>query len=151
MIEVTIQCLAHEDSVYYINELCRKTLELVAFSDDRKVSYAVHEAVINSIEATTKRYGKDHKELMTVALKTCKDEVEVTIVDSAGGFEEDMMNDISRNIFAIDHFSERGRGFLFIKHFMDEVLFETREDGLFYVILKKRKKKEEKDNEQLSC
>lgn len=147
MLKVNIQCLAHEDSVFYINELCRNTLELIQFPEERKVLYAIHEVVINSIEATEKRYGKNHKQSMTVAIKTCKEEVEVIVGDAAGGFEECDNKDFSTS----DLFSERGRGFLFIKHFMDEVLFENKEDGLFYVILKKRLQTEEKANEQLSC
>lgn len=129
MIVIEIECLAEGKSIEFIDELLLKVMKQAEFPDYKQLHFAVHEAVINSIDATIKCYGQGHKKNINMKIIAEKQRVEVLICDKAGGLPKEVAESIKNINFEDKIWNERGRGILFIKHFVDECLYYLDETG----------------------
>lgn len=141
MIVVEIVCLAECRSIEFIDELLLKVMKQAEFAEYKQLHFAAHEAVINSIEATKKCYGEDHTKNIKIKIMAQKQRAEVLICDKAGGLPKEVAESMKSIDFEDKRWNERGRGILFIKHFVDECLYylDENEDAVCKLIKEVKK------------
>ncbi|MGD8188918.1 ATP-binding protein [Brevibacillus ginsengisoli] len=141
MIHVQIDCPASIEMVEYLDQICEWTISRYNKLESRKVVLAVHEAIINSVEAMKRRYGEQNTESnISLKIRLQMEEIEVKIIDSAGGLSAEAKERLQNQDFDDLIWEEDGRGLLFIKHLVDEVWQDQDEDGRFVMGLRKRVK-----------
>ncbi|QZY54685.1 ATP-binding protein [Crassaminicella profunda] len=129
MIEVEGEYLAEMSSIECIDEWLQKIMEQVEFPYCKELHFAAHEAVINSIEATEKYYGKNHHENIKIKIIAHKERVEIIIRDKCGGLKDEVAQSLNQIGFDDIIWNERGRGMLFIKHFVDNFTYDIDING----------------------
>ncbi|MCT4606269.1 MAG: ATP-binding protein [Marinisporobacter sp.] len=136
MIEVEIECKADANSIEFIDEKLYEIMEQVKFPYYKEMHFAAHEAVINSIEATEKHCGKNHHENIKIKMIAHKKKIEIVIRDKGGGLKEKVVNLSFNEGFDDIVWNERGRGMLFIKHFVDIFTYyiDTNGDAVYRLI-----------------
>jgi len=132
------------EAVGLLDEFCRKSLINAHFNQWRGVCFAVHEAIINSVEATKKLYN-DESINRDISVKILADEnqVEIHIIDDAGGIPSECFHKSDGVQLENLLLNECGRGLLLIMTLVDKVWQEY--DGKY--VLKLYKRLEEKTNE----
>ena len=100
------------------------------------LSFVVHELVIHAVEAMQQMEFTEVKEIIVHVIKEA-DVLKVTVTDEAMGIPEEKWSCILEANFEELDYSDRGRGFLFIKHMVDELWFENLSNNRFLVGVKK--------------
>lgn len=129
--ELKIKLPACEESIPFLRELVMHTLVLRNIRERKRIVFACNEAVMNSVQAMIEK-GKMHKDIV-LHMKIYDSEIELNVVDYAGGIPEDTQKKLNQLTFTDMEDSIRGRGLLFIKNIMDELWFRYLENQGFLV------------------
>lgn len=140
MIHVQVECPASVEMVEFLDQICEWTLSRYNQLESRKIALAVHEAIINSVEAMKRRYGDQENHLIAVKIQIQMEEIEVKIIDTAGGLPSEAQERLKNQDFDDIIWEEDGRGLLFMRHLVDEVWHGIDDDGRFVMGLRKRVK-----------
>ena len=125
MINLCVTCSVELETVDFLDLLCEKTLKQVDFYAHRRLGFAVHEVIINAVEANRRKFGPENiGKTITLQIKVQKDEAEILVIDEAGGISTEDWDDTSQRTFEEVLWSENGRGLLLIKSFVNEVWHE---------------------------
>ncbi len=139
MIKVQIDCPAAVEMVEYLDQICEWTLSRINQVEHKKIVLAVHEAIINSVEAMKRRYGERYYEKqISMKIKVMSESIEIKVIDSAGGLPLEIQDKWKSKALEDLVWEEDGRGLLFMRHLMDEVWQDQDEDGRFITGLRKR-------------
>ena len=103
------------DEVTRADEFIGKALSEVEFYGSFQISFAIHELVINSVEALK----ADPLESIELFLKADKDNVEFILKDRAGGLKNTSIEILDNTNFEDILEEESGRGLLLVKHLTD--------------------------------
>ncbi|WP_176560080.1 ATP-binding protein [Brevibacillus dissolubilis] len=138
MIRVQIDCPAQHEYLELMEGTYQSTLEKVCFAGRHALYVAVHEALINAIEATQQTYGEETRETVSLQMTASPAEVVIHIIDSAGGIPQDVLDRQYCTTLEDRLWEENGRGLLIMKQMADELWFEKTDDGRQLVGLRKR-------------
>ncbi|WP_153724279.1 ATP-binding protein [Heliorestis convoluta] len=143
MIEINICCSATTENLPYLTHMVEQTLLQEIVEEHREIAFAIHEALINAVEAVR----RDHTYnvgFLTLHLKITEQEVYVSVTNSGSAYSryeaEYMLN---QDMLQVLH-QDCGRGFLFMQALMDEICIENLDNRkAFSVIMRKFRKKKE--------
>ena len=114
-------------------------LQTMRVEDAQRLSFAIHEAVINAV-----RVSEDIDEgkcpRLEVNIKAGEDWVEIRIWDEGPGFSDDLQEKIACINSAELLASPSGRGLMFINKFVDEVRSEVGEDARHVLVMRKKRR-----------
>ncbi|MBM7659972.1 serine/threonine-protein kinase RsbW [Bacillus mesophilus] len=115
------------------NELLEKCTD-----SHRMLSFVIHELLINSLEASVRRFGEEaiHRFIklkMSYQLST----IEISVIDSAGGMSPESLQHFEQE--SLDNLLDRecGRGLLMVKNMVDDLEMDYDSQGLFEVKVRK--------------
>lgn len=133
--ELQLAIKPDEQSVYFADHMMENFAAFYELNEAKELCFVLHELIINSVEASVKAASGKNIE---IALLYENSEITMTVTDSAGGIPEEQWAVVTDlNVMDLS-FSERGRGFLFIQHMVDQLWFENLDDGQFTVGVKKK-------------
>ena len=124
-------------SIHFVDQTINTFTETYEIPNEREICFIVHELVINAIEAMQQMQFTEMKEIAVHVIKAA-DVLKVTVTDGATGIPKENWNGILETNFDEVDYSDRGRGFLFIKHMVDEIWFENLSHNRFLVGIKKK-------------
>jgi len=132
MIRLKISLPAEIENLKYLDGIIIDTLISNSVKEAKKIQLALHEAIINAIQAGEK-VDRTNKKLFSVELNITDQVVEANVKDYFGGFEhvDDKLDEVS----SLDVFKSNGRGLLLIHHLVDEMKMFTDDEGAFNVKL----------------
>ncbi len=130
MKEICLKIQADKQYLKYIDDVLLQTLKLFNSDLASRFHFALHEIIINSIQAAERDNGKNDN---TVIITVGKDnnEIRASVMDMFGGMKE--TKEVSKKISKERIFEENGRGILFIKEIVDEYSWELDDNGSFTV------------------
>ena len=134
--ELLLSIEPNQQSIHFIDQTITLFAEIYEIPNKRELCFVVHELVINAVEAMQKIQFTDGNEIEIHVIKEA-DVLKVTVTDRAMGIPEEKWYEILEADFTTLDYSERGRGFLFIKHMVDELWFENLSHNRFLVGVKK--------------
>lgn len=134
--ELLLNVEPNQQSIHFVDQTITLFAEIYGIPNKRELCFVVHELVINAVEAMQKIQFTNEKEIEVHVIKEA-DVLKVTVTDEAMGIPEEKWNGILEADFTTLDYSERGRGFLFIKHMVDELWFENLSNNRFLVGVKK--------------
>lgn len=109
------------------------------FTPYKDVRFAVHELLINSVQAMNQKYAGACPYLITIAAKANPDIAEVCITDYGGGLPEGLSEYLEDIAFEDILLQESGRGLLIVKCLTDFFECSLSLDGAAsYKIIKRR-------------
>ena len=124
-------------SIHFIDQTITTFTETYEIPNKREICFVVHELVINAVEAMKQTQFTEVKDITVHVIKDT-DVLKVTVTDGAMGIPEEKWGYILGANFEELDYSDRGRGFLFIKHMVDELWFENLSKNRFLVGVKKK-------------
>ncbi|ARD48880.1 hypothetical protein SporoP37_12405 [Sporosarcina sp. P37] len=133
--EFTFSIIPNQQSIRLIDQLMENYTELYAIPCAREICFVTHELVINAVEAMEK---DGRTESIEVYVRNEDDQLHIAVTDSAEGIPEEQWPGILGAALADESFCERGRGFLFIQHMVDQLWFEQLSGSQFLVGVKKK-------------
>lgn len=137
-LEVIKEVPANYESIYALDEFCKEALIKINFKEWKKICFAVHEAIINSVEATMKNCEKPEEKTIKLRIFASNNEAEVHIIDQAGGIPDDEIEKLEEKNLEDVILGDNGRGILLIKELVDKV-WQEKEDGNVLKLYKKVK------------
>lgn len=129
MYELYFKCTAVPESISLIDNLIELTIKRLHYCNYKKVCFAIHELVINSIDAMNKN-NQSFKQL-SISLVCSKKHVLFSINDFGGGLPSDILNNLHSNNLDSLGLNESGRGLALIKMFVDSLTYNEENDGSF--------------------
>lgn len=133
--ELQLAVKPDERSVYFADHMMENFAAFYELNEAQELCFVLHELIINSVEASIETAGGKNVE---IAVLYENSEITMTVTDSAGGIPEEqwaVVTDLNVMDLSV---SERGRGFLFIQHMVDQLWFENLDGGQFKVGVKKK-------------
>ena len=124
-------------SIHFVDQTITTFTETYEIPNKREICFVIHELVINAVEAMQQMQFTEVKEIIVHVIKDA-DVLKVTVIDEAMGIPEEKWSRILETNFEELDYSDRGRGFLFIKHMVDEFWFENLPHNRFLVGVKKK-------------
>ncbi|PIC79998.1 ATP-binding protein [Sporosarcina sp. P18a] len=124
-----------QQSVLLIDQLMESYSELYSIPCAREICFVMHEMVINAVEAMEK---EGRSESIEVHMRNEDEQLRITVSDFAKGIPEEQWPVVLDRSADGDSFCERGRGFLFIQHMVDQLWFEQVSDAQFLVGVEKK-------------
>ncbi|WP_431030312.1 ATP-binding protein [Lysinibacillus sp. LZ02] len=135
--ELLLSVEPNQQAIQFVNQTITTFAEMYEIPTKRELCFVVHELVINAVEAMKQMQFTDVKKI-EIHITKDKDLVKVTVTDEAMGIPEEKWDSILAANFEDVDFSDRGRGFLFIKNMVDEIWFEHLSDNRFLVGIQKK-------------
>ena len=126
-----------QQSIHFVDQTITIFTEMYEIPNKREICFVVHELIINAVEAMQQMEFTEVKEIIVHVIKEA-DVLKVTVTDEAMGIPEEKWSYILEANFEELDYSDRGRGFLFIKHMVDELWFENLSNNRFLVGVKKK-------------
>ncbi|MDV6378200.1 ATP-binding protein [Sporosarcina sp. GW1-11] len=133
--EFTFTIKPNRQSIELIDQLMETYTELYTIPCAREICFVTHELVINAVEAM-ERDGR--KEPIEVYVRDEDKQLYITVTDYAEGIPKEQWPTVLDASANNDSYCERGRGFMFIQHMVDQVWFEQLSDVQFLVGVKKK-------------
>ena len=124
-------------SIHFVDQTITTFTETYEIPNKKEICFVVHELVINAVEAMQQIQFTEAKEIVVHVTKDA-DVLQVTVTDEAKGIPEENLSSILGANFEELDYSDRGRGFLFIKQMVDEIWFENLSNNRFLVGVKKK-------------
>ena len=135
--ELLLSVEPNQQSIQFVDQTITTFAEFYEIPNKRELCFVVHELVINAVEAMQQIQFTEMKEIKVQVIKDA-DVLKVTVTDEAMGIPEEKWSCILEANFEELDYSDRGRGFLFIKHMVDELWFENLPNNCFLVGVKKK-------------
>ncbi|WP_078553711.1 ATP-binding protein [Alkalihalobacterium alkalicellulosilyticum] len=136
-LQFTLPCRI--DSISYFDQVIPYAIEQYVGEAQPHFSFAIHELLINSLEAVHTQFGKETSEEISVDVTVNEVDMIVTVTDNAGGLsEEDLVNIHELRLEDIV-FQERGRGLLMVKELVDKLTFSKEGEHRFSTKIRKRR------------
>lgn len=124
-----------------INTFDAKATELLQKYTDsyRSLTFIIHELLINSLEASFRRYGEEAAIHHSMKLTISQDQgaIDIAVMDQAGGIEEEEYQLLHEKSLDDLVNSENGRGLLMIEHMVDDLKMDYELDGTFVIKVRK--------------
>lgn len=133
--EFTFTVKPSRQSILLIDQLMENYAEIHAFPCAREICFVTHELVINAVEAMENHGCSDSIELH---VRNENEHLHITMTDFAEGIPKEQWPLFLDMRTEDDSFCERGRGFFFIRHMVDQLWFEELPDSGFLVGVKKK-------------
>ncbi|ANE46307.1 hypothetical protein SY83_08485 [Paenibacillus swuensis] len=139
MFRMTIECVPSWENMDHLDQMTEHLLSRLDTVHTRKLCFAIHELIINAMEATYRAYGKA-ADCSSIAL-TIRLEHEDIIVKVTNTGQYNSLEAIRRN--QDRHFEEMlseesGRGLLLARHLSDELRVEQNEFGIVSIEFRKK-------------
>lgn len=134
--ELLLSVEPNQQSIQFVDQTITIFADIYEIPNKRELIFVVHELVINAVEAMQQIQFTEVKEI-EVHVKKEEDVLKVTVTDAAMGIPEEKWDCMLDANFDQLDYSDRGRGFLFIKHMVDEIWFENLPNNRFLVGVKK--------------
>ena len=125
----------NQQSIQLIDQLVESYMELYKISGAREICFVTHELVINAVEAM-EREGRT--ESIEIHMRNADKQVQITVTDFAKGIPQEQWPMVLDINIDEESYCERGRGFLFIQHMVDQLWFEQVTEAQFLVGVKKK-------------
>ncbi|RAK19142.1 anti-sigma regulatory factor (Ser/Thr protein kinase) [Anoxybacillus vitaminiphilus] len=139
MYELTITFPAKIESIEFCDQICEQTFSFFALEMKNELKLAVHEAVINSVQATCSKYTDIENMPIKLMIRIYEnDRIEVFVYDHAGGIPDDVLAQLLEKKFEEVLWEESGRGLLLIQTLMDKVSFERIDEQIFLLKFTKK-------------
>ncbi|KAA0547153.1 ATP-binding protein [Bacillus sp. BGMRC 2118] len=112
---------------------------LKSYTDSyRSLVFIIHELVINSLEASIKKFGSEAARYSIKLIISHADEgLEISVQDFAGGMDLQELEQLGNRTLGESVISESGRGLMMIQQMVDEFKMNYEQDGLFTVKVRK--------------
>lgn len=129
MIKLTFKCAAIPENISLIDSLVELTIKSVHGFGYNKACFAMHELVINSIQAMSKN-NKFNKQI-TITLACSKKYIFFRINDFGGGLPINILNNIFINPLENMGLNESGRGLALVNLFVDKIKYKEERNGSY--------------------
>jgi anti-sigma regulatory factor (Ser/Thr protein kinase) len=129
MSKLTFKCAAIPENIPLIDSLIEINIKSMHFFGYKKVCFAIHELVINSIEAMNKSNQYDKQ--ITLTLVCNKKHVFFSINDFGGGLPLNFLNNIHLNPLENMGLNESGRGLALVNIFAGKLKYKEEKNGSF--------------------
>lgn len=137
MSRLLLEIPGHRQNLKYIDDTLLGFLQLFCVSDYKKVHFALHEAVINSIQQIEKVSCGGKKEIVTIEVTVNESQIVAEVTDWMGGIKSHKDNMVSGLRQEISLYAESGRGLLMIEQLVDTLSWECKADDEFVLRLEK--------------
>lgn len=135
--EFTLNLLPDQRCINFIDEIMNTYLTVYNLPHKRELCFVVHELIINAVEAMEK-VKKSETESIQINVSQKNGEIIVTVIDHAGGIEEENWEDVFQFDLEKMTYSDRGRGLFFVKNMVDNIWFQHLSDTKFLVGISKK-------------
>ncbi|WLR52742.1 ATP-binding protein [Bacillus tianshenii] len=123
-VEVAFTCKSSASSIEYIMDVCHTTFERFKLQRVHILKFLIHEALINTVEAISKKYNsKQINQYFTFQLKLSQD-IEIRVIDSVGGLSQAYLDQLNPKQLENILWQESGRGLLLIKEKTDKMWYK---------------------------
>lgn len=128
-----------EEALDELKQYCLESIQYLPDKVRKEIDFVVNEALINALEATSKKYGQEMKQyFLSMCVEATESSIIIKVTDQADGNKMKILNILENRTFEDVLESERGRGLLFIKHMVDEIWFEgTDNEKEFTIAMRK--------------
>lgn len=123
-------------AIQLIDEMMKSYVTIYNIPKSRELCFVLHELVINAVEAMLQ--VEKQKSKMQVQVELNEDELQMRVVDQAGGIPEDQWQEVLTYDFEVMSDSDRGRGLFFVQHMVDRIWFEFAKPNEFVVNASKK-------------
>lgn len=137
MSRLFLEIPGHRQNLKYIDDALLGFLQFFCVRDHKKVHFALHEAVINSIQQIEKVSCEGKKEMVTIDVTVDESQVVAEVRDWMGGIKSHKDNMVSGLRQDISQYAESGRGLLMIEQLVDTLSWECKADDEFVLRLEK--------------
>jgi len=117
MKEICLKIQADKQYLRYIDDVLLQTLRLFNGDLACRFHFALHEIIINSIQAAERDNGKNDN-MITIILLKDNNEIRASVMDMFGGMKK--TKKVCKKISKERIFEENGREIFFIKEIVDE-------------------------------
>lgn len=128
--EFTFTITPNEQAILLIDQLMESYTELYDIPCAQEICFVMHELVINAVEAMEKERRTEPIELH---MHYTYGQLQMTVTDVAKGIPKEQWPDVLDTAVESEDYGDRGRGFLFIQHMVDQLWFEQLSGGRFLV------------------
>ncbi|ATA59934.1 ATP-binding protein [Geobacillus stearothermophilus] len=125
---------ADEEAVLVCHLFAEQIASLFAVRDAELFVLAVHEAVVNAVKAV-QRAGMEAGTISLSFFVTSAD-VAVAVEDEGGGVPADVIEQLDHMTLSDVLLAESGRGLLFIREIMDDVMWVEQKGGRRMLVMK---------------
>lgn len=125
----------NQQSILLIDQLMESYTELYMIPCAREICFVTHELVINAVEAMEK---DGRTESIEIHMRNEEEQLQITVSDFAKGIPKEQWPAVLDANIDDESYCERGRGFMFIQHMVDQLWFEQLSDAQFLVGVKKK-------------
>ena len=133
------KCTAVRDHITIIDNLVEMLLSANGVTETKRFCFAVHELVINSVEAMQKTACMKGADQIVIRLRIDEEVLEFTINDWGGGLPAEVYARLHTEESGELSMDESGRGISMIRMFIDEFIYFKESDGsCTYQIIKRR-------------
>ncbi|HEY9062938.1 MAG TPA: hypothetical protein VIO64_20940 [Pseudobacteroides sp.] len=129
MSKLTLKCAAIPENIWLIDSLVELTIKSEHVFGYKKACFAMHELVINSVQAMSKN-NKFNKQI-TIVLVCSKKYIFFSINDFGGGLPLNILENISINPLDNMGLNESGRGLALVNLFVDKLKCKKEKNGSF--------------------
>ncbi len=133
MCEIKISVGANKKNLAYIDDVVKKSLEAFEVEKVSQVHFAIHEALINSIQAGEK-INDTSTNALEVHLLRDQHTLKAWITDSFGG-TANQAETLIDEIETLPILRESGRGLMLSSHLVDKIEWKQKEDKMFEVFI----------------
>lgn len=132
--EMMLHVAPCQQSIFFIDQVMVNYTELYSIPNAQEICFVTHELIINAVEAMNKANRQEDIQLHILWHDA---QIQITVTDFAEGIPpEEWQSIIEPNLEEMS-FSDRGRGFFFIAHMVDQLWFEQLATSQFLVGIKK--------------
>lgn len=132
----SVEIAPSTQAVQLIDEMMKSYVTIYELPNARELCFVLHELVINAVEAMLQ--VELAKSTIQVQVKLKEDELQMTVIDQAGGIPEEQWQEALTYDFETMSDSDRGRGLFFVQHMVDRIWFELDKPNQFLVKVSKK-------------
>lgn len=112
-------------------------LQSLQLKGHKQIHFAVHEAIINSIQQIEQRFPDEETTTLIIEIDVNDSRVIAQVTDWMGGIKSDAPNKVKALKAGVSSQSESGRGLLMIEQLVDEMSWECMENNQFVIRMEK--------------
>lgn len=137
MMEFTLNLYPNQKGILFADQIMSAFMRLYNLPYNRELCFVLHELIINAVEAM-KLAEKSKTEKIQIHVEKEMEEIQMTVIDTAGGIPQESWKAILLYNNIESTFSERGRGLFFVKNMVDQIWFDNLSETRFLVGVSKK-------------
>lgn len=137
MTRLELMVPGHRQHLKFIDDTVLGFLRSSGVNDYKIIHFALHEAVINSIQQIEKKGSMGIKEMVSIEVTVTNGQLIAQITDWMGGIKNHKDNMVNELRQGVTQYAESGRGLLMIEQMVDKLSWECKENDEFVLRMEK--------------